>query len=126
MNPQSNKAFIIEYFNALSGVKKTRPLIEKYVTDKALVEHIEFFDSILPGYEIFAEEMIAEGNKVMVKARAKGRHEGEFNGIPPTFKNIEVSAAIIYEIENDKIINHWLLSDQLALLEQLGVANAVA
>jgi predicted ester cyclase len=126
MDTQANKAFIIEYFNALSGIKKTRPLIEKYVTDKALIEHIEFFDSILPGYEIFADEMIAEGNKVMVKARAKGRHEGEFNGIPPTFKNIEITAAIIYEIENGKIINHWLMSDQLALLEQMGVANAVA
>jgi predicted ester cyclase len=126
MDPQSNKAFIIDYFNALSGVKKTRPLIERYVTDKALIEHIEFFDSILPAYEIFADEMIAEGNKVMVKARAKGRHEGEFKGIPPTFKNIEIIAAIVYEIENDKIINHWLMSDQLALLEQMGVANAVA
>jgi len=126
MDLQSNKAFIIEYFNALSGVKKTRPLIEKYVTDPALIEHIEFFDSILPAYEIFADEMIAEGNKVMVKARAKGRHEGEFNGIPPTFKNIEVTAAIVYEIGEGKIINHWLMSDQLALLEQMGVANAVA
>ena len=126
MDTQSNKALIIDYFNAISGVKKTRPLIERFTSDKSLIEHIEFFDSILPAYELFADEMIAEGNKVMVKARVRGRHEGEFNGIPPTFKNVEIMGAIIYEIENNKIVNHWMLGDQLSLLEQLGVMNAVA
>ena len=126
MDTQSNKALIIEYFNAISGVKKTRQLIEKFTSDEALIEHILFFDSILPAYEIYADEMIAEGNKVMVRARCRGRHEGEFNGIPPTFKNVEILGAIIYEIEDNKIVSHWMLGDQLSLLEQLGVMKAVA
>ena len=126
MDPQSNKAFIIEYFNALSGVKKTRPMIEKYVTDKALIEHIEFFDSVFPAYEIFADEMIAEGTRVVVRARLKGRHEGELNGISPTYKNVEFPFSIGYEIENNKIVSHWLIADQMMLMEQLGVMNAVS
>ena len=123
---QKNKQLIIEYFNAVSGVKKTRQLMEKYVSDQHLIEHIEFFDSVFPAYEIFADEMVAEGNRVVVRARAKGRHEGELNGIPPTYKNVDFPFSIGYEIENNKIISHWLIADQMVLMEQLGVMNTVA
>ena len=122
---QKNKQLVIEYFNAISGVKKTRELLEKYISDKHLIEHIEFFDTVFPAYEIFADEITAEGNRVVVKARLKGRHEGELSGIPPTQKEVEVPFAIGYEVETDKIINHWMISDQMMLMEQLGVMNAV-
>ena len=123
---QKNKELVIEYFNAISGLTKTRKLMEKYVSDNHLIEHIEFFDSVFPRYEIFADEITAEGNRVVIKARLKGRHEGELNGIPPTYKNVEFPFAIRYEIDNNKIINHWLIADQMMLMEQLGVMNAVS
>ena len=125
-NLQRNKELVIEYFNAISGVKKTRELLEKYISDKHLIEHIEFFDSVFPAYELYADEMLAEGNRVVVRARAKGRHEGELNGIPPTYKNVDFPFSIGYEIENNKIISHWLIADQMVLMEQLGVMNTVA
>ena len=125
-NLQKNKELVIDYFNAISGVKKTRELLEKYVSDKHLIEHIEFFDTVFPAYELYADEMLAEGNRVVVKARAKGRHEGELNGIPPTYKNVDFPFSIGYEIENNKIISHWLIADQMVLMEQLGVMNTVA
>lgn len=122
---QKNKELVIEYFNAISGVKKPRELLKKYISDKHLIEHIEFFDSVFPAYELYADEMLAEGNRVVVRARAKGRHEGELNGIPPTYKNVEFPFSIGYEIENNKISSHWLIADQMVLMEQLGVMNAV-
>jgi len=123
---KKNKEFVVSYFNAISGVVKTRALIEKYVSDQALIEHIEFFDAAFPGYELFIEEMTAEGNRVVVRARTKGRHEGILNGIPPTFRNMDIAFCIGYEIEDGKISNHWLIADQMALMEQLGVLNAVS
>ena len=118
---KKNKEFVIRYFNAISGVTKTRELCQQFMTDEELIEHIAFFDSVFPKYEIFADEMIAEGNRVVVRTRTKGRHEGEFNGIPPTYRNIEIPAVICYEIENDKIVHHWLIADQAAMMEQLGL-----
>ena len=123
---RKNKEFIVEYLNAISGVAKTRELVEKYVLDQGLVEHIEFFDGVFPKYELFVDEMTAEGNRVVVRARVKGTHEGELNGIPPTYRSIEFAFAIGYEIENGKISHHWLIADQMALMEQLGVLNAVS
>jgi predicted ester cyclase len=122
---KKNKEFIIRYFNAMSGKQKTRELSRQYMTDEELIEHISFFDAAFPKYEIFADEMIAEGNKVVVRARMRGKHEGELNGIPPTGKEVDFPFAINYEIENDKIVHHWLFADQVALMEQLGVMGAM-
>jgi SnoaL-like polyketide cyclase len=123
---KQNKEFIVRYFNAVSGVFKTRELLEQYTTDEELIGHIIFFDTVFPQYEIFADEMTAEGSRVVVRARMKGVHEGEFNGILPTHRNVEFSFVVSYDIENGKIVHHWLIADQMALMEQLGVMNVPA
>ena len=122
-----NKEFLTRYFNALSGgVTKTKELLEKYITDEELIGHINFFEAVFPGYEVIADAMTAEGNMVVVKARVKGVHEGEFNGIPPTHRSVDFPFAIGYEIEHEKIVHHWMIVDRIALMEQLGVMNVPA
>jgi hypothetical protein len=123
---KQNKEFVIRYLNAMCGVVKTRELMEEYITDEELIGHIEFFESVFPKYDIFADEITAEGNRVVVRARLKGCHAGEFNGIPPTYKNVEFPFVISYEIENGKIVHHWIIGDQTVLMEQLGVTSVHA
>ena len=123
---KKNKEFIIRYFNAISGVTKTREVIEQYMTDEELLGHILFFDTAFPKYEMFADEITAEGNRVVIRARFKGCHAGEFNGILPTNRNVEFPFVISYDIENGMIVHHWLIADSMALMEQLGVMNAPA
>ena len=123
---RKNKEFIIRYFNAMVEGKVSRELLEQYITDEELIGHILFFDSVFPNYEIFADEMLAEGNRVIVRGRLKGQHEGEFNGILPTHRIVEFPLVISYQIEDGKIVHHWLMADSMALMEQLGVMNAPA
>lgn len=123
---KKNKEFIIRYINALSGVTKTREVMEQYMTDEELLGHILFFDTAFPKYEMFADEITAEGNRVVIRARFKGCHAGEFNGIMPTNRNVEFPFVISYDIENGMIVHHWLIADSMALMEQLGVMNAPA
>lgn len=123
---KQNKEFVIRYFNAMNGVEKTRKLMEEYITDEELIGHIEFFESVFPRYDVFADEITAEGNRVVVRARLKGCHAGEFNGILPTYKNVEFPFVISYDIENGKIVHHWLIADQTILMEQLGLMNTHA
>ncbi len=120
-NLKKNREFIIRYFNGISGVEKTRELCQRYTTDEKLIEHIQFFDGAFPGYELFIEEMVTEGNKVVVRGRATGYHTGNLNGIPPTGKKMDLPFIIRYTISNDKITDHWILADQMILMEQLGV-----
>jgi len=120
-NLKKNREFIIKYFNAMSGVAKTRELSEQYTNDESLIEHIEFFEGAFPKYELFIEELMTEGNKVLILARLNGTHAGEFNGIPVTGRKIDLPFAIRYTIENGLITDHWLIADQMLLMEQLGV-----
>lgn len=120
-NLKKNREFIIKYFNAMSGNAKTRALCEQYTTDEKLMEHIDFFEGAFPKYELFIEEIMAEGNKVLIQARATGTNTGEFNGIPPTGRQMDLPFAIRYTVENGKITDHWLIADQMLLLEQLGI-----
>lgn len=116
-----NKQFMIRYCNALNGAVKTRELIEQYVSDPKLIEHILFFDSVFPRYSAEIEEMTAEGTKVILKLKLKCRHEGYLRDIPPTHREFETSAVAGYEIENEKIVRTWLVSDQLNLMKLLGL-----
>jgi predicted ester cyclase len=120
-----NKDLILRYGEALSK-EKTLETCQKFTTDQELIEHIQFFESVFPNYQVFPDEMIAEGNKVVMRARLTGRHEGEFQGIPPTHKDIEFPFVIMYQIENGKIVDHWLIADQMTLMEQLGAVEAKA
>ena len=120
MNQQmKNKEFVIEYFNAINGKEKTVEIMRQYISDEVLIEHITFFDSVFPKYEMTIDEITADGNRVTVRSRVKGKHEGIFGDIQPTFRNVEIPFVVGYEIENRMIISHWLIADQLTLVEQL-------
>ena len=123
---KQNKEFIIRYFNALSGKLKTPELLQQYILDDELLGHIEFFENVFPKYEIFADEMTSEGNKVVVRARFSGMHEGEFKGIAPTHRKVEFPFVVSYEIENGKIVHHWLIADSMVMMEQMGVMSELA
>lgn len=116
---KENKVFIMEYINAISGKIKTRELLEKYNADRGLVETIMFFDSVFPQYEYNVDEILAEGDRVIVRARTKATHEAEFLGIPATHKEVDFPFVVGYEIQDRKIIHSWLIPDYLILLEQL-------
>ncbi len=116
---KKNKEFIMEYINAISGVHKTRELLEEYNGDAGLVDTIMFFDHVFPRYEYLVDEMLAEGDRVIVRARTKARHEAEFLGIPATHREVDFPFVVGYEIRDRKIVHSWLIPDYLILLEQL-------
>ena len=120
-----NKAFILEYYNALAGKRKTEELIRKYVSDEKLIEHIKFFEQTFPTYDAVAEEIFVSEDKVFVRASMSGRHEGNIDDIPPTFKHFKMPFAICYRIKDDKVVDHWMIADQMEFLEQLGLAGTI-
>ena len=83
-----------------------------------------FFDAVFPKYNVIADELTAEDNRVVGRCRMTGWHEAMLNGIPPTYKSVEFPFAIGYEIENNLIVDHRLIADQMMLMEQLGIMKA--
>lgn len=66
------------------------------------------------------EHMVEENNLVMVFLNGSGTHKGEFHGIPPTNKPVNIRSADLYRIEDGIIVGHWDVVDQLNLLKQTG------
>ncbi|MBL7862717.1 MAG: ester cyclase [Cyclobacteriaceae bacterium] len=118
---KNNKAFIIEYFNALSGQEKTRDKLEPYVADHRLIDYVMFIDSVFPKYEVYVEELLAEDDKVIVRVRFRGMHKGVIMGFPPTNKWVEYPFVVRYQIKDNKIVHSWVIADNLVLAEAVGM-----
>jgi len=68
------------------------------------------------------EDQVAEGDKVVTRLTAYGRHEGELPGpMPATGADISQTAVAIHRIADGKIAEHWSDRDDLGLMQQLGV-----
>ena len=66
------------------------------------------------------EDVIAEGDKVVVRLISHGRHAGEFMGMPPSDKAYDISEIHIFRIADGKVAEHWRDADMLGMLRQLG------
>ncbi|WKN42433.1 ester cyclase [Tunicatimonas pelagia] len=124
---EQNKQLVKEYLEAVSGHEKTRDLIDKYVSDQdsELKQHIEVFEAAFPLYRLHIQDLIAEDDKVTVRFRFAGTHKAEFMGMPATGNDVETDGIIIYQLENNKIINHWMQVDAVGLTQQLQAEKAV-
>jgi steroid delta-isomerase-like uncharacterized protein len=67
------------------------------------------------------DDTIAEGDKVVTRGRWTGTHEGEFQGIAPTGKQVTLKVITIYRIVNGEIVEVWEEADILGMMQQLGV-----
>ena len=74
-----------------------------------------------PDARIEPAHMVADEDDVAVAYTLTGTHEGEFQGIAPTGKKIEVRGLQIGRFENGQIVERWGSSDELGILQQLGV-----
>ena len=67
------------------------------------------------------EDVIAEGEKVLVRLRVKGTHGGELMGVPATGKAIDIGVLDLFQFRDGVLIEHWAQLDNLGLLRQIGV-----
>lgn len=78
------------------------------------------FRSAFPDIHKEIEDLFAEGDRVALRYRFTGTHEGEFEDIEPTGKEVSTTGIFIYRIEDGRIAESWLNYDGLNLLSQLG------
>lgn len=67
------------------------------------------------------EEIISEGNKVVVKQKFTGTQTNQYQNILPTNKSVSVVGIATYEFKDGKIIHSQIQTDRLAFMQQLGV-----
>ena len=75
----------------------------------------------LADFRVSIEDLLAEGDRVVVHATLRGTHRGDFFGLPSTGRPVAVGGLARYRLAGGRIVERWCYLDVVALCEQLGV-----
>ena len=81
---------------------------------------MKFYSAFTNGEHSF-NEIIVEGDKVVTCGIFTAIHTGDFQGLPPTQKQIKIAIMHIDRVEDGKIVEHWGQGDAQGLMQQLGI-----
>ena len=77
----------------------------------------------MPDQASSIEELVAEGDTVVVRTRTQGTDTGGFSwmGAGPTGRRVTIDSVSVYTFRDGKVAKHWGLNDAFGLALQLGV-----
>lgn len=84
---------------------------------------VSMFREAVPDWEESVDDVIGEGDKVVIRVTGRGTHQGDFQGIAPTGNHVTASGVGIARIENGRITEAWAAYDALGLMQQLGALS---
>jgi steroid delta-isomerase-like uncharacterized protein len=142
MSTTENTSLVLRYFDELvngGNLAVAEELLAADYThhDPALPPEMQRGrDNYLRGYAMFpaafpdlhtaVEDVIAKGDKVVVRWTTRGTHQGSLMGIPPTGRQVTMTAIHILRLADGKIAEGWVNFDALGMLQQLGAIPAMA
>ena len=83
-----------------------------------------YLRAAFPDWRSTPEELITEGDKVAERWTGRGTHLGEFQGIAPTGRQVEVPGVVFYRLADGKIAEFRGQFDQFRMMQQLGSGPA--
>jgi steroid delta-isomerase-like uncharacterized protein len=90
-------------------------------TKEGVKQFFQMYRAAFPDLRMEAQDVIASGDKVVVRVRATGTHQGEFMGMPATGKSFDVELIDIVRFGDDGLAHeHWGIFDALKMMQQLG------
>jgi steroid delta-isomerase-like uncharacterized protein len=78
-----------------------------------------------PDIHYTVEEVVAEGEKVVVRWIVTGTQQGEVRGLAPTGKPFKADGITIFHFAHGLIVEGKAVWDALAFLQQLGVVSTL-
>ena len=135
MATESNKTIVRSFFETLWNEKRLDRLDQLVAPDyidgnpmpgqaaglEGAKQKWAMYFAGIPDLSANIEDLVAEGDRVVIRFTAEGTHHGTLLGVPPTGKRLRVTAIAIYRLVGGKIVEHWEEGDRLGLFQQLGV-----
>ena len=134
MSTEENKALLRRLFEEVWNQGNLGTVDELLATDYVLNDpgqmvrgpegfkaYVSAFRAAFPDMKATIEDQIAGDDRVAMRFTVQATHTGEFQGIPPTGKQVIMSGIDIQRIVDGKIVENWVNLDALGLLQQLGV-----
>jgi steroid delta-isomerase-like uncharacterized protein len=88
----------------------------------------KFFSAVrvaFPDLQVGLETMVADEETIAFAYTMTGTHQGVLMGIAPTGKKMRIRGVQISKFRDGKMVERWGSSDQLGMLQQLGVAQVM-
>jgi steroid delta-isomerase-like uncharacterized protein len=82
-------------------------------------EGAAMFRRAFPDLHAEIEDIFASGDRVAVRLRMQGTHEGDYLGIPATGRPVSYISHEFYRVENGLIAEEWICSDTASLFRQI-------
>ncbi|HXE14874.1 MAG TPA: ester cyclase [Bryobacteraceae bacterium] len=89
---------------------------------QGILSYVTEIRTAFPDFELQVKQTVTQDNQLVAEWVCTGTQNGEFQGIAPTGRRVQVSGIAINRIENGQIAEERIYFDRLGLLEQLGVA----
>jgi len=135
---EENKALLRRYFEEAWNKHNPAAVDEFYAPDlvnrsaphgtpndrEGLKAGLGMFLGAFPDVKVTSDFMVAEGDKVVMRFTMTGTHTGEWLGTPATGKRMEVTGIVIARVAGGRIAEVWYESDQMGMMQQLGVVPA--
>lgn len=87
---------------------------------EGLKQAFTMFQHATPGHHQI-QDQIAEGDKVVTRLKAIGKHEGDLPGAPRTGNDLTATSITIHRIANGRLAEKWSGKDMMGFLQQIGV-----
>ena len=134
MSTEQNKTIVLQFYKAFDNrnidqalallapnfVAHMAGLPEALDGDGFKAFGMAFYFAFTNGQHTF-DEVIVEGDRVVTCGTFTATHLRDFQGLPPTGKQIKLSIMHIDRLEDGKIVEHWGQGDALGLMQQLGI-----
>lgn len=136
MTTETNKATVRRYLETVIG-EGHADLIEEFLAEgielhgtglapglAAVAEWVAMLNAAFPDRQVTIDDVVAEGDRVVVRNTLSGTHQGEMQGIPATGKTVNQPSITVFRLSNGKIAEGWFVIDNLSMMQQLGVIPA--
>jgi steroid delta-isomerase-like uncharacterized protein len=138
MSTEANKAIVRRFYEEVFNQRNVNAIDELVQTEfinndptpvaardpESMKQFIKTLTQAFPDHHHAIEDLIAEGDKVVMRCTLTATHRGQFPGfleMPPTGKAICQRQIHILRVQEGKLAEHWVVRDDLTMMQQLGV-----
>ena len=89
-----------------------------------VTEFYRSFRNAFEDFELSAQDVLAEGDKVAVRYRITGTHAGELLGVPASGNKVDLEGQSFFRFENGRVAERWQALDAANLMTQIGALPA--
>jgi len=97
------------------------PGLNQPMKKEEIFQHIKTYYASFPDWTHSIEDVIAEGDKVAVRGGGIGTQKAVYMGIEPTDRRITQGSMSIMTVVDGKVVEWWVIEDNLGLMQQLGM-----